>query len=82
MTLMSMGYNVIFNFVCMKLKFLVIYSIPEILFQSLVLETSKNHVSETTRRVETGQEPGTTHDMDDDDIDYVEESETCSDQSN
>ena len=39
-------------------------------------------MSETTRRVETGQEPGTTHDMDDDDIDYVEESETCSDQSN
>jgi len=45
-------------------------------------DTSEDHVSETKRLVETGQVPGTTHDMDDDDIDYVEESETCSDQSN
>ena len=36
----------------------------------------------TSRLVESGQEPASTHDMDDDEIDLTEEVETSSDQSN
>lgn len=37
---------------------------------------------EARLKVKSGQEPGTTHDMDDDDFDYNDEAETSSDQSN
>ena len=39
-------------------------------------------VSVSTKKIEGGLEPGATHDMDDDEIDYVEDAETSSDQSN
>ena len=39
-------------------------------------------VSVSKQKIEGGLEPGATHDMDDDEIDYVEDAETSSDQSN
>ena len=42
----------------------------------------QGEVAGTSRLVESGQEPASTHDMDDDEIDLTEEVETSSDQSN
>ena len=46
------------------------------------LGEAQGELRSTSRLVESGQEPASTHDMDDDEIDLTEEVETSSDQSN
>ena len=46
------------------------------------LGEAQGELGGTSRLVESGQEPASTHDMDDDEIDLTEEVETSSDQSN
>lgn len=46
------------------------------------LGEAQGELGGTSRLVESGQEPASTHDMDDDEIDLTEEAETSSDQSN
>ena len=57
-------------------------TVPHMIPMTADTDTSSGAGTLATQMVETGQEPGTTHDMDDDDIDFTEDTETSSDQSN